>query len=75
MSSGTEQLQNTDYDYLIKFLALGDSGKFTLINFIFIGDFRTTVEYRYRIISLLHHEINESFFCCHTSNANLRSQS
>lgn len=21
------QLQNTDYDYLIKFLALGDSGK------------------------------------------------
>ena len=26
MANGTEQLQNTDYDYLIKFLALGDSG-------------------------------------------------
>ena len=27
--------QNTDYDYLIKFLALGDSGEYQL-NFVFI---------------------------------------
>uniref|UniRef100_H2YKM9 small monomeric GTPase n=1 Tax=Ciona savignyi TaxID=51511 RepID=H2YKM9_CIOSA len=26
MSNGTDQVHNTDYDYLIKFLALGDSG-------------------------------------------------
>ncbi|CAK8677906.1 ras-related protein Rab-27A-like [Clavelina lepadiformis] len=26
MSNGTDQLNNTEYDYLIKFLALGDSG-------------------------------------------------
>ena len=31
MTSGNEQLQNTDYDYLIKFLALGDSGVYNTI--------------------------------------------
>ena len=29
MSNGTDQLNNTEYDYLIKFLALGDSGNTT----------------------------------------------
>jgi len=31
MANGTEQMHNTDYDYLIKFLALGDSGMFLLL--------------------------------------------
>ena len=29
--ANTAEQQNTDYDYLIKFLALGDSGKFDSI--------------------------------------------
>lgn len=54
--ANTAEQQNTDYDYLIKFLALGDSGKFDSISRLLCFKFTVNGTYvNIRLVCLLYY--------------------